>query len=211
MPLGVVLVCLGVAVLAIANYGLGAVILLLFVLEFALLIGDVRAVRGLGRELEREGWTVGFLGLNPAPPSPSPPSAFASAIASETAEAPSRREPNSTAREERECPACAERVLVRATRCRFCGQALSPLAPQAPAEIKVQPEPAVVQTEEMSIAVPREWPLPGTGDTTTAVKSGSETPVTHPGQETATASLENVLLFASLAGFVIFAFFLLTR
>jgi uncharacterized membrane protein YdbT with pleckstrin-like domain len=29
-------------------------------------------------------------------------------------------------REERECPSCAERILVRATRCRFCGQEVQP-------------------------------------------------------------------------------------
>jgi uncharacterized membrane protein YdbT with pleckstrin-like domain len=29
-------------------------------------------------------------------------------------------------REERECPHCAERILVRATRCRFCGQEVQP-------------------------------------------------------------------------------------
>lgn len=33
----------------------------------------------------------------------------------------------STAREERECPHCAERILVKATRCRFCGQPVTPL------------------------------------------------------------------------------------
>ena len=31
----------------------------------------------------------------------------------------------SIAREERECPHCAERILVKATRCRFCGQAVA--------------------------------------------------------------------------------------
>ncbi len=30
-------------------------------------------------------------------------------------------------RDERECPSCAERVLLRATRCRFCGQELTPV------------------------------------------------------------------------------------
>jgi uncharacterized membrane protein YdbT with pleckstrin-like domain len=29
-------------------------------------------------------------------------------------------------REERECPSCAERILVRAARCRFCGQEVQP-------------------------------------------------------------------------------------
>lgn len=30
-------------------------------------------------------------------------------------------------REERECPHCAERILVKASRCRFCGQAVTPV------------------------------------------------------------------------------------
>lgn len=34
----------------------------------------------------------------------------------------------SMAREERECPHCAGRILVRATRCRFCGQPVMPLS-----------------------------------------------------------------------------------
>lgn len=33
----------------------------------------------------------------------------------------------SAAREERECPHCAERILIKAIRCRFCGQPVTPL------------------------------------------------------------------------------------
>src|SRR5574342_397028 len=32
------------------------------------------------------------------------------------------------ARVERECPYCAELILARATRCRFCGQTVTPIA-----------------------------------------------------------------------------------
>jgi len=32
------------------------------------------------------------------------------------------------AREERECPFCAERILARAKLCRFCGREVEPLA-----------------------------------------------------------------------------------
>jgi hypothetical protein len=35
----------------------------------------------------------------------------------------------SATREERECPFCAERILVRAKVCRFCGRDVPPLAP----------------------------------------------------------------------------------
>jgi uncharacterized membrane protein YdbT with pleckstrin-like domain len=38
------------------------------------------------------------------------------------------RVPDPSTREERECPHCAERILVRATRCRFCGQSAQPLS-----------------------------------------------------------------------------------
>jgi hypothetical protein len=35
-------------------------------------------------------------------------------------------------RAERECPYCAERILAKATRCRFCGQAVTPVGPGGP-------------------------------------------------------------------------------
>lgn len=34
-----------------------------------------------------------------------------------------------SARDERECPHCAERILAKAARCRFCGQPVTPVAP----------------------------------------------------------------------------------
>jgi len=36
--------------------------------------------------------------------------------------------PLSESRQERDCPYCAERILAKASRCRFCGQTVTPLA-----------------------------------------------------------------------------------
>ena len=36
--------------------------------------------------------------------------------------------PTTQHRDERECPYCAERILAKATRCRFCGQTVTPTA-----------------------------------------------------------------------------------
>lgn len=58
--------------------------------------------------------------------------------------APLAAQSSATARQERDCPACAERIMANATRCRWCGQPVAPLAaeePGKPVEDVTSPRP----------------------------------------------------------------------